>query len=194
MADFGFSHEYIILDACCIMNLYASRKMGEILETIPKSVAIAAYIHKEEALWIYGGPDDNVTQEKERIDLQPLIEKKLLTVVSPETEAEQNTFVAFATILGDDGESITGAIALHRNWAIATDDKKATRFFQREAPHLQIISTLELLKFWVDTVKPAPEIVSATLQVVQQRANYKPGDKHPLYEWWQSRLSGYKKL
>lgn len=186
MAGLVFLHDCIILDACCVMNLYASRKMSEILETIPKPVAIAAYIHKEEALWVYGGPDDNVTQEKERIDLQPLIERRLLTVVSPETETEQNTFVAFATILGDDGESITGAIALHRNWVIATDDKKASRFFNREAPQLQIISTLELLKHWVNTVQPPSEIISTTLRAMQQRANYKPSDKHPLYGWWKT--------
>ena len=186
MVGFVFLHDCIILDACCVMNLYASRKMREILRTIPKSVAVAAYINDEEALWVYGGPDDNVTQEKERIDLQPLIESGLLAVVSPDSKIEQSTFVAFATILGDDGESVTGAIALHRNWAIATDDKKASRFFNHEAPQLQIISTLELLKHWADTMQPASEIVSATLRAIQQRANYKPSEKHPLYEWWKS--------
>jgi hypothetical protein len=160
--------------------------MGDILEAIPKTIAVAAYVRDEETLWIYSGPDDNIAQAKERIDLQPFVEKGLLTIVSPNSEAEENTFIAFAAILGDDGESVTGAIAGHRYWAIATDDKKATKFFARETPDLQIISTLELVKYWADIVCPSLDIVRATLQNMRLRASYKPSDKHSLYDWWQS--------
>jgi hypothetical protein len=36
----------------------------------------------------------------------------------------------------------------HRQWAIATDDKRATSFLKKEAPHLQILSTSEIIKNW----------------------------------------------
>lgn len=186
MPDLTFRHEGVILDACCVMNLYASRRMADILESIPKTVAVAAYVRDEETLWVYSGPDNHVAQAKERIDLQPLVEKGLLTIVSPDSEAEKNTFVAFAAVLGDDGESVTGAIAMHRHWAVATDDKKALNFFAREAPHLQVISTLELVKYWVDLTSPTPDDVFATLRHMRLRAKYKPGDKHALYTWWQN--------
>jgi predicted nucleic acid-binding protein len=112
--------------------------MGNILKSIPKSVTVAAYVHAKEAMRIHGGPNGDITQKYERIDLQPFINSRLLTIVSPETEAENLTFVNFATAL-DDGEAITGAIALHRNWSIATDDRKATSFFTQNMPHIQTI-------------------------------------------------------
>lgn len=182
-----FAHAGLILDACCIINLYATRRMEDILKAIPESVAIADYA-REEVGWIYRGPDSNVTRTRGKIDLQPFVELGLLTIVSLNSEPEQNTFVSFAVDL-DDGETVTGAIAVHRNWAIATDDKKATSFFINKAPHLQIISTPELIKYWVDTTHPSNEVVRVTLQNVWLRARYKPHDQHPLYEWWYQRSS-----
>jgi hypothetical protein len=166
-----FLHECIILDACCIINLYASRHFGNILEAIPASVAVATYVRKEEALKIYGGPDEYVMQREEQIDLQPFIDRGLL-LVSPETEAENVTYVNFAASL-DDGEAITGAIAVHRNWAIGSDDRRAISFFAKEAPHLQRISTLESLKHWVDTTGLPADVVCNALRNVRTRAKYR---------------------
>ena len=126
-----FVHDCVILDACCVVNLYASRHFGHILETIPASVAVAAYVRNEEARKIYGGPDEHVMQREEQIDLQPFIDRGLLTLVSPESEAENVAYVNFAAAL-DDGEAITGAIAVHRHWAIGTDDRGASPFLQKQ--------------------------------------------------------------
>ena len=183
-AQIVFSQDCIILDACCIINLYASGQMGDILKSISKSVAVAAYVRDEEALRIFGGQAGNETEEYERIDLQPIIDRGLLRVVTPETEAENITFVNFAATL-DDGEAITGAIALHRNWAIGTDDRKAISFFTQNMSHLQVISTLELIKYWVDTANPPLETICLALQKVRVRARYEPNLKHKLYLWWQ---------
>lgn len=157
--------------------------MEDILIAIPKPVVIADYA-REESGWIFGGPEDDVTQKREKIDLQPLIDRDLLTVASLNSETEVDSFVNFAVSL-DDGEAATGAIAVHRQWAIATDDNKATRFFNREAPQLQIISTLGLIKYWADTTFPSPDAVCTTLQNVWLRARYQPSNRHPLFGWWQ---------
>ena len=181
-AKIVFSQDCIILDACCIINLYASGQMGDILKSISKSVAVAAYVRDEEALRIFCGQAGNETEEYERIDLQPFIDRGLLRVVTPETEAENITFVNFAAAL-DDGEAITGAIALHRNWAIGTDDRKAISFFTQNMSHLQVISTLELIKYWVDIANPPLETICLALQKVRVRARYEPNLKHKLYLW-----------
>ena len=180
-----FLHKCIILDACCIINLYASGQLGNILQSIAKSVAVATYVREEEALRIYAGTDTDVTQKYERIDLQSFIDCGLLTVVSPETEAENITFVNFAAALGGDGEAITGAIALHRHWSIGSDDRKAISFFVRHTPQLQIITTLELIKHWVDTAHPLSDEIRVALQKMRVRARYAPNTNHDLYKWWQ---------
>ncbi len=180
-----FLHECVILDACCVVNLYASRHFGRILETIPASVAVATYVRNKEARKIYGGPDEHVMQREEQIDLQPFIDRGLLTLVSPESEAENVTYVNFAAAL-DDGEAITGAIAVHRHWAIGTDDRRALAFFAKAAPQLQRLSTLELMKHWVDTSDLPADVVGTALRNVRLRARYEPHAKHPLYEWWRT--------
>jgi hypothetical protein len=81
MSDLLFPCDGIILDACVIINLFASGQMQSILESIPKSVSISAYVYEMEAQRIYTGPDDDVTKETEVINLRPFIEKKLLHVV-----------------------------------------------------------------------------------------------------------------
>jgi len=182
-----FLHECIILDACCIINLYASRQFGHILGALPTSVAVSTYVQEKEALKIYGGPDEHVMQREEQIDLQPFIDRGLLTAVSPESEAENVTYVNFAASL-DDGEAITGAIAVHRNWAMGSDDRKAISFFAKAAPHLQMLSTLELMKQWVDTTDVPADIVYAALRNVRTRAKYEPHSKHPLHHWWRTYL------
>lgn len=186
MTELIFFQDCVILDACCIINLYASGQMGNILRSISKSVAVVAYVRNEEAQKIYAGDGTNAIQKYELIDLQPFIDSGLLIVVSPDTEAEDITFVNFAAALGGDGFSITGAIALHRNWSIGSDDRKAISFFAQHIPQVQLITTPELLKYWVDTANPPLDAVRIALQKIRTKARYEPHSKHKLYDWWQT--------
>ena len=183
MSSLIFNHDHIILDACCVINLYASSYIESILSSIPIHVIVADYVKNEEVLNILAGPEEDVDSKKEPVDLQPLIDRGLIKVVSPDNETESEAFVYFASEI-DDGEAITGAIAYHRNWAIATDDKKATDLFWREAPQNQIISTPELLKYWTDSNNPSTEEISMALQNIHLRARYFPDESHPLCDWW----------
>ncbi len=180
----AFSHDCIILDACCIINLFASQQMRAILETIPKNLSVAAYVKDHEVLNIYSGPIDNVQETSQSIDLQPFIDNKLLLLVDIETEDEQNAYVNFAERL-DDGEAVTGAIASSRNWAIATDDSASVKLFQSSIPHLALVSTLDLVKYWADTDKRNEELIRVTLLNIRVRGKYEPPRKHTLYKWWQ---------
>lgn len=178
-----FTHDCVILDASCIINLYASGQMEGILKSIQKAVTVATFVIDREALWIYGGPNENVKQVKQRIELQPFVEAGLLKMVTIETEIEAETYVNLAIEI-DDGEAITGAIAIQRNWGIVVDDKKARALFQRKTTNLQLIFTLELVKHWADTMSPEVEDVSQALRKIYYRANYAPGKNHPLHSWW----------
>lgn len=166
-----FRHSCVIIDACCLITLYESGHMNEVLSCVPSSVAVAAYVKEKEIL---------------QFDLQPLIEEGLLLLVDLDSPAEQNTAVDYAAELRDNGEAFTGAIAKHRNWAIATDDRKAIAFFVQRTPDLQILSTLELVKNWVESDAPSFEIVRDALAKVRVEVPYVPSKSHPLYDWWLS--------
>ena len=158
--------------------------MRAILETIPKSLSVAAYVKNHEVLRIYSGPIDNVQDSFELIDLQPFIDDNLLLLVNIDTEVEANTYVNLAEKL-DDGEAVTGAIALNRNWAIATDDAASLKLFQSSTPHIALVSTLDLVKYWVDTDEPSENIIREALLNIRIRGRYEPHRNHPLSEWWQ---------
>ncbi|HLF88299.1 MAG TPA: hypothetical protein VI451_05095 [Anaerolineales bacterium] len=184
MGNLTLPHPYIVLDACCVINLFASGKMAEILVSIPKSFAVAVYAVNEETLNYYDGPIENVRQIIKKIDLRPLIDSNIIVPVEIESEEEQSAYVYFATQL-DDGEAISGAISMCRNWAIATDDKKAIRVFKQEMPHITLVSTLDLVKNWVEVTHQEREMIQIVLENIRYKANYDPRN-HPLYEWWKS--------
>jgi hypothetical protein len=181
--EIPLAHEAIILDACCVINLYASGRMQEILESMEKAMVIADYVCENEALTIRSFDSD----AEEPIDLQPFIEAGLLIIASLNSGAEEITFVNFAAEV-DDGEAITGALAFHRDWAVGSDDGAAIDTFRRLAPRQQIVTTPELIKHWVDSASPPRKAIADTLRAVRHRGKYGPGRDHFLHDWWQSFL------
>ena len=109
----------------------------------------------------------------------------LVLVVRLQKPEEIITFVDFAALV-DDGEAVTGALALHRGYSLATDDRKARRVLRERAPTVSQVSTLELLKEWAD-IGAVPVIeLRAAMNLIQQSASFLPGGRESLYWWWQS--------
>lgn len=185
-----FAHDTLILDANCVIGLYASQQMVEILAAIARTVTVAAYVAEKETQWVYGGLDDASQPIRIPIALQPLINAGLLQIVNIETEGEAETVATFSAMIRDQGEAITGAIALHRHWAIALDDRKARRLFTDYAEQLQLIYTLELVKHWVDVSSPPAVVVTTALRNIRTGAKYTPRRGHPLFDWWHQHGGG----
>lgn len=181
------AHNCLILDACCIINLYASGRMADVLTSMTKQVAVATYVRDHEARAVYAADG---TGRQEPIDLGPYISQGLLLRVDLETPTETMTYIDFAASLGDDGESITGAIANERNWAIGTDDIAAIKFFHKRCPQLDIVSSLELVKHWAESTSASPAELGQALRLVRVRGRYQPRAQHALYSWWQAHYNG----
>ena len=174
------------LDACCLLNLCATRQPENILRTLPLRAAVAEMAAGEVRFLRRGGagPDAN---GRDAIDLQPLISSGLLTLLRLETDQEIATFVQFAADL-DDGEAMTIALALRRGLAVATDDRKALKLLARYAPHLPTFTTAGLLHQWAGIQQPSLEELRRVLLDVQERARFAPGRHDPLQGWWQAAL------
>jgi predicted nucleic acid-binding protein len=172
----AFSTDCIILDACCIINLYASDHIDEILQAIPTQVAVAEYVKEKEVLTVHNADSG----DGRRIELQAQIDRGLISVVSLKSETEEVLFVNYAAAIGDDGESMSSAIAVNRGWGIATDDRRAISFLQQEAPLLPVVTTPDLLKNWADTERPTVDDLRLTLLKIRANARYEPPKSHPL--------------
>jgi predicted nucleic acid-binding protein len=171
----------LILDACTLINLHACRQMESIVVSIPGQVMIAEQVYDECRLDPFD-PDDEIV---ERTDLARLIERRALTVVTSLTNTELNSFAAFAIRL-EDGEAATLALAVHRGWTVVTDDRAAIRELAGQAP---LLSTLDLIKTWADTLAITRDVLAVTLADLRVRGRYVPSKSHPLWSWWNQFLT-----
>lgn len=181
-------HDHVILDACCVMTLYGSDCMADVLATLPTPVFVCDYVLDEEALTVYDGPPEDVRAAEASIDLRPLERDGLVERTSLRPN-EQATFVALAQHV-DDGEARTIAIAAHRDWAVGTDDKKALQVCRADSVDRQTITTPAFMRHWANQAAPSRETVAEALQKIRARAVYLPGTSHPVYEWWAAHFDG----
>jgi hypothetical protein len=177
------SRSHVVLDACCILNFCASGHFIAILKSIPAQVVVTEVVRNKELITLQRLKDE---ENEATIQFETAITQGLLLVVDFESELEEETFVNYAFELGDDGESATCAIAIIRRWAIATDDKKVASFSQKEAPHLQVLSTLEIIKNWSEVANLASTELRATLGDLRTKERYIPPGNHSLLSWWEN--------
>lgn len=176
----------IVLDACCVMTLYASGEMAGILGAIQESVKVAAYVKDSEALSIYAVSKHRALPRRELIDLQPLIDSGLIEIVDLASVDEWAIVIDLTSRRLDDGEAISAAIAVTRNWALATDDRAARRVSQQRYPAIELLTTSHLVRHWADHARPQRTALANALSGIENRANFVIGQNDPQFDWWQS--------
>jgi hypothetical protein len=176
----------IILDGCALLNLYASRRIAEILGTLPRPCAVADYVRDEEALWV-GRHKSAPAAERERVDVGPLIMSGLIEVLTLEGDEEMAHFLTLASSSRiDDGEAMSGALAHSRGLVVATDDKAALRLFGRHSPPIPTCSTASLVRHWVECAAVDAPTLARALVDIRERASFEPGPGDPLQPWWRA--------
>jgi predicted nucleic acid-binding protein len=173
-----------LLDACAVVNLFATRRMRDILAAAHGRCAIADTVVRE-AQFVFRGGSGPDAREREPVDLHPLISGGTLEVVVTEDEETLITFIDLAQQIGE-GEAMTGALAIHRQCAVVTDDKKATRILT--AHGVSILSTLAIVKQWVEHDAIDSTTLGAVLKDLRERGHYEPPRAHPLRGWWDGAL------
>jgi predicted nucleic acid-binding protein len=175
--------QVVILDACCILTLYATGHMDEILRDLPYAVRIGAGA-RNEAQWLRVPGEE----ERERIELQPLIDSELLTQERLSGPQEEALFVELGTQLAD-GEAEAAALAANRGYALATDDRKARRVIGERCRTVALTGTLELLHEWQLGAHIGDAALAVALRRIRDRATYLPRETDPLWEWWEALIS-----
>ncbi|MGH2531664.1 MAG: PIN domain-containing protein [Thermomicrobiales bacterium] len=168
------------LDACAVVNLYATRWMESILTSVGNPVAIADVV-EQEAQFVYRGGTGDDAREREPVELQPLVASGLLSVISTTDEEELLTFIDLTREI-DEGEAMTVALAIHRGCIVVTDDRKASRVLERRGVPRR--STLDVVKAWSERDAVQPDTLRGVLTDLRQRGRYEPARSHPLRSWW----------
>lgn len=175
-----------IIDACCLINLYASVSEAYILQACGW-VFISDEVRAEALTFRQPDPDDTSKLVPVRIDLSDALAEGLVKECRIEGEEELNAFVRFAMEI-DDGEASCLALAQSRGWIVATDDRKAIRL--ATASGISVITTPELVQRWVNLTGPDEEDVVEALRCIERFALFRPRQSRPLYEWWDRFVSG----
>ena len=174
----------IVIDACSLINLYATRRLSEILMTVPARLVVSDVVLRE-SLYVRRGGIGKDAEERELMELKSILDAGVLEVVASDDDDELLTFVDLSTLI-DEGEAMSIALAMHRGWSVMTDDRKARRILrERQIAHF---STLELMQHWNSTTRPDPAVLQAALRDIEHRARWVPWRTHSLAEWWKQAI------
>lgn len=168
----------VIQDACVLLNLLASGRFEDIAQGCGLKFTVVQMVARE-TLYLR----DAATGEHERVDLQPLVDRSLLEVLSIAGHVEQLRYIELATDL-DDGEAASMAIAESRRYALATDDKKARALIQRKGLKIELWSTFALLRHWQAKEKIPDSELGMVLINISNRARFRPKPGQPDFAWW----------
>ena len=179
----------LILDAGCLLNLYATERFGEIAASLREQVAVADYVLEEEALFIRREASADGEDDQILVDLSPFVSEGLVEVMRLASPNEETTFVTLAALI-DDGEAVTAALAVHRGCSVATDDRKARRVIAEQAPRVPLVSTLDLVSQWAETMSVPRGELRTALARMRSGASYVSGPRDPRYGWWLEVMQG----
>jgi predicted nucleic acid-binding protein len=169
----------ILLNDCSVLlNLLAAGCLTVLAEATGWQFAICPAVRDEVKKL-----RDAHTGEMIEVDLYPLLASGLLQVLELSGEDEEMLYVEQSMVV-DDGEAMSIAIAASRHLELAIDDKQAANHTRRKFPEVRIWSTPDLLKHWADHGKVGAEVLSEAIRLIEIRARYFPPKSHPLAAWW----------
>lgn len=171
-----------IIDCCSLLNLYAGwGGLHELAGFGDQWLVGEAALREAQYIWQFE-TDGSKTQVP--IDLQPHVAEGLLSEVRPESEAEIESYVEFASEL-DDGEAQALAIARHRGFILLTDERKALQIAERPEVAVVTTTTPEILQKWAVQSDGNAARLPEVLRNIEERARFRPRRNTQDGEWWE---------
>ncbi len=181
MSDQPPEQPLLFLDACCIINFYATGHVEEILRCLPYRFAVSRLVADEEVLSIRRTAESSDPSDREPVSLRALESSGRLTIMELVSDEEKAEFAHFASRL-DDGEASVGSLAVVHGGGVATDDRKALRILGGRG--VTVLQTPELLFEWARRAQVSETRMKEALQAVRDRARFHPRKTAPHFLWW----------
>lgn len=173
----------VLSDSSTLINVFSTGIAEAILRAFPDSIGICTAVQAE-TLFLRGDKPD---APPEPIPLDRLLENNVLQLTHVQPGAETARYVDLAVDL-DDGEAMTLAIAHHRGYRAATDDKKARRIAAQRLQIPQLLRTSDLLYAWSSATTPTAADLRTALARIRDIARFEPPSDDPLRPWWKAIL------
>jgi predicted nucleic acid-binding protein len=166
--------QVIVLDACVVINLWASRRFDEVL-AVSCFRAVIAVQAAAEAVWI-----EDEAGRREQIPIDDLAASGRIEIWTP-IDDELEILLELAASLGD-GEAGSLAVAHGRRLPVATDDRPARRAARGLSPQVTLRSTSQLMRAWA--TERSPTEVAEVLGRIEIGARFQPPPRDPNAPWW----------
>ncbi len=174
----------LLNDSSVLLNLLAAECLASIAEVTGWQFAICPAVCDE----VKELPDTH-TGEMVDVDLAPLIASGLLQMLELSGDEEQTLYVE-QSIVVDDGEAMSIAIAASRHLDLAIDDKQAANHTRRTFPEIRLWSTPDILQQWAELGRVDASVLREAIRLIEIRARYFPPKSHALAAWWQMMKAG----
>ena len=179
-----YRHGQYVLDASSVINLYGSRYMSEVLRFSPVQFAVTRYVMESEARSVLAEPDNNGYQQCIPIQLEDMTSEGLVEIIDDDSPAVANNVIVLGSSgIRGMGEKISAALAMENNWGLVLDDKRATVKLESLLPHIQMLTTFDVLKFWALRRGVCNSILRKVFCNIRIRGNYRIAKDHPHFNW-----------
>lgn len=170
--------EVLLNDSSVLLNLFAADCIERIAADTGWQFAICPAVRDEVKKL-----RDFDTGEMIALDLTPHIASGLLQVLELSGEKEELIYIEQSVVV-DDGEAMSVAIAASRCLALAIDDKQARNHACATFPEMKLWNTPAIFKHWAEVGQIAPDILSRAITMIENRARYFPARSDALAGWW----------
>lgn len=172
----------LVVDACCTLNLLATRLEVEIVQACELELIISDRAHRE-ALFLHAPPDDEGVRTKEPASTERLRVAGCLQIRELDSEPLLEAFVTCAAQLRDEDASCV-ALAGVLGLPLMTDDAKEQRVARAIFPNLEIVSTLEVIQDAVRRLALPEDAVLRLVADLRWRGNFAPPRRDPRSPWY----------
>jgi predicted nucleic acid-binding protein len=172
----------LVIDACCTLNLLATRIELEIVHASDLRLVISEQAHGE-ALFLHSSPDADGARTKHPASTERLRAAKRLEIRGLDSDALIDAFIACAAQLRDEEASCV-ALAGVLDVPLMTDDAKQQRVARAMFPAIEIVSTLSILRDAARAMRLAEDDLLRIATDLRWGGNFAPPRKDPLSPWY----------
>jgi len=176
----------IAADACVLLNLLATGRAADLLLALDSSL-ISSPLTTAQVRYLAGPPDEEGRPTRQPVDLVALRAAGLFEVKEV-PHALLDLYIRCAADLHDaDASSIV--LAAGFGVPLATDDGLARKVASREAPELEVVGTLALVRKGTSAIGINDEHLVELARNLRLRGNFLPPRQDPDRDWYQKLLS-----
>jgi hypothetical protein len=179
--------DYAVIDATSLINLLVTGRAEEVLRYWPMTWHVPVIVQKEVLFYYASNPEDPDGRLKKEWSFTDWLTRGIVVSCEPEVEAELDMLIHYETDPGlGDGEAACLAVARHRNWTLATDDRKALNLATQDG--ISTIQTVHLLMNWAYLSAAGTADIREMLNRIDALSNFKPPLRMPHLDWWRKHL------